>query len=129
MVEELSPETIEAIFEALPAEVSFVDEADIVRFFNKRMDRIFPRPETILGRKVQDCHPSKIVHMVNRVLDDFKNDSRKEATFWINLRGRKVLIQYFPVRNKNGTYLGCLEVTQDITTIQTMQGEKRWLDD
>ncbi len=129
MIEKLSSETIEAIFEALPVEVSFVDSEDTVRFFNKGMNRIFPRPEAVLGRKVQDCHPKKSLHPVNRILEDFKNGKRDDATFWINLGGRKVLIRYFPVRSKDGEYIGCLEVTQDITDIQNIEGEKRLLDE
>jgi hypothetical protein len=129
MLENLSPRTIEAIFEALPVEVSFVDEEDSVRFFNKGMNRIFPRPETILGRKVQACHPKKSLHVVSRILEEFKNGTRHEATFWIDLKGRKILIRYFPVRTKQGEYLGCLEVTQDITDLQKIEGEKRLLDE
>lgn len=129
MIEKLSPETIEAIFEALPVEISFVDKDDTVRFFNKGTNRIFPRSEAILGRKVQDCHPKKSLHVVNRILEEFKNGARDEATFWIDLKGRKVYIRYFPVRGKEGEYLGCIEATQDITDIQNIVGEKRLLDE
>jgi len=128
MLEKLSPEIIEAIFEAMPVEVSFVDEEDTVRFFNKGMKRIFPRPEAILGRKVQDCHPEKSLHIVNRILQEFRSGTRDEATFWIDLKGRKIVIRYFPVRSKEGNYLGCIEATQDITEIQKLTGEKRLLD-
>lgn len=129
MIENLSFETIKAIFEALPGEVSFVDEGDRVRFFNKAMNRIFPRPETILGRKVQDCHPEKSLPMVNCILEKFKNGSREKATFWIDVSGRKIYIRYIPVLGKKGQYLGCLEVAEDVTDIQEMEGEKRVLDE
>lgn len=42
--------------------------------------------------------------------------------------GRLVLIRYFAVRDKDGNYLGTLEVTQDITDIKKIEGEKRLLD-
>jgi len=129
MLENLSIETIEAMFETLPVEVSFVDEKDIVRFFNKGMKRIFPRPEAIVGRRVQDCHPKKSLHIVNRLLEEFKSGTREDATFWINMDGRKIFIRYFPVRSKEGKYLGSLEVTQDITDVQKIEGEKRLLDE
>ncbi|MEW6455400.1 MAG: hypothetical protein AB1410_01625 [Acidobacteriota bacterium] len=32
---------------------------------------------------------------------------------------------YFAIRDKNGEYLGCMEVTQDITDIKKIEGEKR----
>ncbi|MEO0096263.1 MAG: PAS domain-containing protein, partial [candidate division WOR-3 bacterium] len=63
----------------------------------------------------------------NQILEDFKNKKRDSADFWINMGGRLIYIRYFAVRNKNGEYLGCLEVTQDITEIQKITGEKRLL--
>lgn len=129
MLEEFSPEIIEAVFESLPIEITFVDREDTVRFFNKGMKRVFPRPEGVLGRKVQNCHPKDSIHIVNRILEEFKNGSRDEAVFWIDHKGRKIYIRYFPVRSKGGDYLGCIECTQDITDIQGIEGEKRLLDE
>lgn len=120
---------IEAIFNTLPVDVTFVDRDDKVCYFSQTKERIFLRTPAIIGRKVQQCHPEKSVHIVNRILDDFKEGKRDRAQFWINLNGRFILIQYFAVRNKKGTYLGCLEVTQDITEIKKLEGEKRLLDD
>jgi len=129
MIESLKPEVIEAMLDALPVEISFVDENDEVRYFNKNGARIFPRPKGIVGRKVQQCHPQKSVHIVNKLLEDFRNKKRDVAAFWIDLKGRKVYIRYFPVWDKLGIYKGCLEVTQDITDIQKIKGEKRLLDE
>jgi len=127
MIKEISDDVIEAMFDSLPVEISFVDKDDKVRYFNKNGRRIFPRPRSIIGRKVQDCHPKKSIHVVNKLLDDLKNKRRDFAEFWINLEDRKIYIRYFAVRNPNGEYLGCLEVTQDITGIQKITGEKRLL--
>jgi len=129
MIENLKLEVIEAMLDAMPVEISFVDENDEVRYFNKNGDRIFPRPRGIIGRKVQQCHPQKSVHIVNKLLEDFRAKKRRVAPFWIDLKGRKILIRYFPVWNKEGNYKGCLEVTQDITDIQKITGEKRLLDE
>ena len=127
MTGDLSKEVLDALLETLPVEISFVDENDTVRYFNKNGNRIFPRPPSVIGRKVQDCHPKKSLHKVNQILDDFKNNRRDAAEFWIDMRGRKVYIRYFAVRGKGGKYLGCLEVTQDITDLKKIEGEKRLL--
>lgn len=127
MTGDLSKEVLDALLETLPVEVTFVDENDTVRYFNKNGNRIFPRPPSVIGRKVQDCHPKKSLHKVNQILDDFKNNRRDVAEFWIDLRGRKVYIRYFAVRDRGGKYLGSLEVTQDVTEIQKIEGEKRLL--
>ena len=122
----LSPEQIEAIFNTLPVDVTFVDEEDTVRYFSQSKDRIFPRAKAIIGLKVQQCHPQKSVHIVNQILEDFKADKKDVAQFWINLQGKLIYIRYFAVR-KGGAYLGCLEVAQDITDIKKIKGERRLL--
>jgi len=127
MTGDIHKEVLDAVLNALPVEISFVDENDTVRYFNKNGDRIFPRPPSIIGRKVQDCHPKKSLHKVNQILDDFKNDKKSSAEFWIDLKGRKIYIRYSAVRGKDRKYLGCLEVSQDITDIQKIKGEKRLL--
>ena len=125
----LSPKEIEAIFETLPLEITFVDANDTVRYYSKVKDRIFPRTKAIIGRKVQQCHPLKSIHMVNRVIDDLRKRRRQSADFWIDMQGKKIYIRYFPVRNEKGEYLGVLEVSQDITEIQKIKGERRLLND
>jgi len=127
LIENVASETLEAILDALPVEISFVDEDDVVRYFNKDGDRIFPRPRSVLGRKVQNCHPKESVHKVQQILDEMKAGTRDVAEFWIDLKGMKVYIRYFAVRDSDGRYLGCLEVSQDITDIQKIEGEKRLL--
>lgn len=124
----LPEEVYKAIFEAMPAEVSFVDVDDKVAFFNKGMNRIFPRPDAIIGRPVQKCHPQKSLNVVEQILQDFKSGKRENAEFWIDHKDRKILIRYFPVHDTNGQYLGTLEFTIDITDIQKIKGEKRLLD-
>ena len=128
MIENLKSEIIEALIDSMPIEISFVDENDEVKYFNKNGDRIFPRPRSIVGKKVQQCHPQKSVHKVLQILDAFKNGKKDVAEFWINLKGRQIYIRYFPVRDKDGNYLGTLEVSQDITGIKKIEGEKRLLD-
>jgi PAS domain S-box-containing protein len=128
MIENLSKEQLAGILEALPVEVSFVDENDSVRFWNKHETRIFKRPISVVGKSVQNCHPKHSVDKVNQLLSDFKSGKKDSAEFWIDLKGRKVYIRYFAVRDKTGRYLGTLEVTQDITDIKKIEGERRLLE-
>ncbi len=129
MLETLSTETLEAIFDTLPVEVSFVDETDTVRYYSRGDERIFRRTPAVIGRKVQQCHPQKSLHKVEQVVSDLKSGKRNVAEFWIDLKGRKIYIRYFAVRDKSGKYIGTLEVTQDITDLQKITGEKRLLDE
>ena len=127
MLEKFSTETLEAIFDALPVDI--VGDADTVQYYSKGDDRIFRRTPAVIGRKVQDCHPRESLHKVEEVVSELKSGRRDAAEFWINLKGRKVYIRYFTVKDKKGKYLGILEVTQDITDIQKIEGEKRLLDE
>jgi PAS domain S-box-containing protein len=124
----LSKEEVEAVFDSLPIDISFVDKEDQVKYFNKAEERIFVRTKAVIGRKVQLCHPQKSVHVVNSILEAFKVGEKDSAEFWIQMNDRLILIRYFAVRDKNGKYLGTMEVTQDITDIKTIEGEKRLLD-
>lgn len=124
----LSNEEIEAIFDTLPAEVTFIDRDDKLRYFSQSKEMIFVRTKAAIGLKVQQCHPQKSLHVVNKILEDFKIGRRDVAKFWINFKGKLVYIRYYPVRNKNGDYLGCLEVTQDVSDIKKLEGERRLLD-
>lgn len=118
-----------ALLNTLPVELSFVDADDCVRYFShENHPKIFPRTRGVIGLKVQNCHPQKSVHRVNQILADFKAGARDEASFWIEMNGRKIHIRYFPVRSPQGDYLGCLETVQDITGIQQLEGQKRLLD-
>ena len=128
MIENLSQEQLAGILEAIPVEISFVDESDLVKLWNKHETRIFKRPASVIGKSVQNCHPKQSVDKVNQILSDFKSGRRDSAEFWINLGERKVYIRYFAVRDKTGRYLGTLEATQDITEIKKIEGEKRLLE-
>lgn len=125
---EFTPAELEAVLNTLPVDITFVGADDTVRYFSASKDRIFIRTPAVLGRKVQDCHPQKSVHVVERILADFKAGRRDVAEFWINVQGRFVYIRYLPVRGRSGEYLGTLEVTQDIGPVQRLSGERRLLD-
>ena len=128
MLENIDVDVLEVILNTLPVEVSFINANDEVVYFNKNGDRIFPRPRSIIGRKVQQCHPQTSLHKVIEILDAFKRGTREVAEFWITLKGRQIYIQYFPVKDKDGNYLGTLEVSQDVTDVKKIEGEKRLLD-
>ncbi len=121
------PEELERVFDTLPVDITFVDKNDTVKFFSNSPHRIFERNRAIIGRKVQLCHPPSSVQVVQKILDDFKTGIRDRATFWINLGGRFIHIEYFAVRSTDKKYLGTLEVSQDLTDLRRLEGEQRLL--
>ena len=111
----------------IPFDVTFVDADDTVQYFSEGRERIFARTRAILGRKVQYCHPPKSVDIVQRILSDFRAGKQEQARFWIELGGEFICIEYFALRDADGTYLGCLEVSQDLTEKRTLTGQQRLL--
>ena len=117
-----------AILNTLPVELSFVDHEDRVRYFShEHGEKIFGRTRGAIGTNVRNCHPQKSVHLVEKILADFKAGTRQLAEFWIDMGPRKVHIRYFPVRDAAGAYLGCLETVQDVAPIQRLEGQRRLL--
>ncbi len=123
----LNAEELNAIMEVLPGELSFVDKDDIVKFFTKGEHRIFARTKAVIGRSVENCHPHTSVHIVEKILDDFKTGKKDSEDFWIQMKDMFILIRFFAVRNRDGEYLGTLEYVQNIAPLMELTGEKRLL--
>ncbi|TAN44128.1 MAG: DUF438 domain-containing protein [Nitrospirae bacterium] len=123
----LTVEQINLVLTHLPVDISFVNDKDEVVYYSQTAERIFPRSPGIIGRKVQNCHPPKSVDLVEKILVSFKDGTKSSAEFWIQMKGRFVHIRYFAVRDAEGTYKGTLEVSQDVTDIRSLNGQKRLL--
>jgi len=121
----LKTEEVIRMLDVLPFDITFVDKDDIVKYFSQGTERIFPRTKAIIGRNVSNCHPPASVHIVEKIVEDFKNGIKDHEDFWINMGEKFILIRYYAVRSEKGEYLGVLEVTQDIKPIQEITGEKR----
>jgi len=124
----MTKEQLLALFAALPVDLTFIDADDRVRYFTEGRSRVFARPRTILGRKVQHCHPPSSVDTVEKILDDFRAGREDACSFWIELKGRFLLIRYFALRNPEGEYVGTIEVTQDLTEERALTGQRRLLE-
>lgn len=124
----MTPEQVNLLLKVLPLDITYVDENDRVIFYNRGEERTFPRSKNIIGREVRFCHPPKSVDTVLKILEAFKKGSQNVADFRIHVKGRYILIRYFAVRDADGTYRGVVEMSQDITDIQTLEGEQRLLD-
>lgn len=125
----LTQEQINLMLTHLPVDVTYVDENDEVRYFTQGQHRIFDRSAAIIGRAVTKCHPPQSVHKVQIILEDFRSGKRDVAEFWIQMGEAFIHIRYFALRNAAGEYKGCIEVSQEISHLRSLEGEKRLLDD
>lgn len=120
-------EEIMAIMNTVPFDMTFVDKHDKVKYFTQGKERIFARSRSIINRDVRLCHPPGSVHIIEKILDDFKSGKASHAPFWIQMHGKFIHIEYYALRNEKGEYLGTLEVSQDLTSLRSLEGEKRIL--
>jgi uncharacterized protein len=124
----LTLEQVDMILRVLPVDLSFVDADGFVRYYSETAERLFPRTPGAIGRHVENCHPPKSVHMVKEILRAFAAGEREVAEFWIEMGGKFIHIRYYAVRSPKGAYLGCLEVSQDVTGIRALEGQRRLLE-
>jgi len=124
----LTAEQIDLMLKNLPFDVTFVDENDTVQYYSDTSHRIFPRSPGVIGRKVQNCHPPKSVHVIEDIIQSFREKKKEAAGFWIQMKGLFVHIRYFPVYGENGEYKGVIEISQEISDIRKLEGERRILD-
>ena len=114
-----------ATLNCLPVDITYVGADDRVRYFSEGPSRVFPRPRAIIGRRVQDCHPPKSIDRVKKILEDLKSGRKNHEDFWLELKGRFIHIRYLALRGNDGRYMGTVEVTQDLTELRALKGEKR----
>jgi PAS domain S-box-containing protein len=124
----MTVEQVNLLLRTMPLDLTYVDENDKVIFYNRGEERVFPRSAGIIGREVKFCHPPKSVGTVLKILEEFRKGNKNEASFWINFKGRLIYIRYFAVRDEQKNYRGVIEISQDITDIKSIEGEKRLLD-
>ncbi|QQS51260.1 MAG: DUF438 domain-containing protein [Bacteroidota bacterium] len=118
---------IMAILNTIPVDMTFVDKDDKVKYFTQGSERIFARSRSIINRDVRLCHPPGSVHIIEKILEDFKSGKASHAPFWIQMHGKFVHIEYFALRDENGEYLGTLEFSQELTNLRKLEGEQRIL--
>ncbi|MBN2655754.1 MAG: DUF438 domain-containing protein, partial [Spirochaetales bacterium] len=112
----------------LPFDMTYVDENDKVAYYSEGKERIFPRSPGIIGREVANCHPPKSVHVVEKIVEALKKGEKDQAEFWIKMNGMFIHIRYFPIFDEQGKYRGIIEVSQEVSGIRALEGERRLLD-
>lgn len=123
----LNLEQVKAMLDVLPLDMTLVDDQDQVVYFSRPKERLFPRSTAIIGRNVRNCHPPDSVHVVEQILSAFKAGRKDQASFWIQRKDQFILIQYAALRTPDGVYLGTLEMSQEVSGIRALEGQRRLL--
>ncbi|HCA34041.1 MAG TPA: histidine kinase [Lachnospiraceae bacterium] len=109
----LTVEQLTAMLNTLPLEISFVDDQDINRYFNEG-PKVFKRPHSAIDRSVFACHSPRAEMMARSIIDDFRKGRLDSVPVWMEKNGLPMLVTYMAVRDKEGNYLGTVEVVQNM---------------
>lgn len=109
----MTVEQLEAMLNTIPLEITFVDTDNINRYFNEG-SKVFKRPGMALDREVFSCHPPKIEQQVRRIIGEFREGTLDKVPIWMDKNGRTMLVTYMAVRDREGMYLGTMELVQDM---------------
>jgi PAS domain S-box-containing protein len=135
MIDRMNEKMIKALYETVPLEITIIDDNDEVVGWNKHDARRFKRPLTSLGLNFRNCHPEESLPMVEKIIEEMRENTRDVARFWIDIKvgekgeKHKMLIEFYALRDEQGKYIGCMECTQDVESIRKLEGERRLLDE
>jgi DUF438 domain-containing protein len=113
----LSLTELSSLLNALPVELTFLDQNDAFVYFNSVPSPVFRRTKAELGENVEACHPAKALPAVRAILEDLHSGKKDSVDFFFTKGKRKINNRYLALRDEKGNYLGCLEVTEDVTEI------------
>lgn len=102
-----------AMLNTIPMEITFVDEDNINRFFDEG-PKDFKRPGMAIDREVFSCHPPKVEQQVRHIIGEFRKGTLDKVPIWMEKNGKTMLVTYMAVRDAAGTYLGTMELVQDM---------------
>ncbi len=111
---QLTIDQLEAIFSVIPQELDFIDENDIVRWYSDN-HTIFSRQKDVLNKHVLEVHPKHSADRVKKVLAEMHSGTRDSIEMTIPAKGKQVHIAFYALHDAQGQYLGCIEVTEDVT--------------
>lgn len=121
----LSTKELNLMLNHMPVDFTFVDKDNVVKYFSNGKERIFARTKAVIGRTVENCHPPKSAHIVEKLVEDLKSGKKDSESFWIQMGDKFIVISYYAVRDEKGEFMGTLEFSQDIAPLKSLEGEKR----
>ena len=114
----LTLEQLTVIFRTIPVEFDFIDQDDIIRWSSMNQHRLFKRTDADLGKHVLEVHPGRSKQRVQAVLDQMHSGKRQSISLLITYHNHPVNIAFYALHDDAGQYLGCVEVTQDVSADQ-----------
>jgi len=122
MLDKLSPEQLEGIFDALPVDILFVDADDKLRYWNKADKR--SGPADAYGKDIRGCHKPESLPRLEQLVENLKSGKKDEEEFWVSYNDR-ILNRFIAVRNREGKYMGMLEYLFKFKDLEKLAEDKK----
>jgi uncharacterized protein len=118
----LTPDQLKLVMKGLPVDISFADENDILVYWSgetyKTCDARY------IGRNVRECHLEESLPRLEEILRAFKAGEKDTAEGWHSDGHAFRYTRYKALRDRSGSYLGILEVNQDLAALRALEGEQ-----
>ncbi len=113
----LTTAQLTAMLNTLPTDLTFVDDQDIIRYYSEGKHQVFTRTRTIIGRDLYLCHAPAMVPVIKKLIQEFRDGVKDEEVVPMQKGNLLNLVRYYAVRDEDGKYMGCVEVTEEISGI------------
>lgn len=122
----LSFREVQQIFSTIPFEIDLIDHTDRFTWYSNKPNREHVRYPNEIGEGVDECHPPKALPIVMKIINSFKDGSRDSVSRPLMMHGHRVLIQYYALRDVDGSYLGTIEFTGSVEHILNFYDQGAW---
>ncbi|MFD1484731.1 PAS domain-containing protein [Lacticaseibacillus baoqingensis] len=119
---------VQQIFNTIPFEIDLIDHTDHFTYFSDKPNREHVRSVDELNETVAECHPVRVLPVVMKIINSFKDGTKDFVVRPLVMHGHRVFIQYYALRDVDGTYLGTIEFTGSAEPILTAYENGGWAD-
>ena len=122
------PTTYQAILESLGEGIIFADAEGILTLINHTAEKIRGiSAANFIGRSILSIHSPNSAERIGKLLDGLKDGSISQSRRVIEVKGKYFENCYYPVRQPDGSYMGTLLVSRDVTEQQRLKEENQTL--
>ena len=113
----LSLVEVQQIFNTIPFELDLIDRTDHFAWFSDKPNREHKRSVDQVGETVEQCHPARVLPRVMGIINAFRAGTKDVVKVPLMMNGHRCLIQYYALRDVDGSYLGTIEFTGSVEDI------------
>ncbi len=118
-------EELRAVLNTLPCGLTFVNKNNEIQYYSEAPHRVFPRDRSALGKNIETTSPERDLVDVDEFFEPFRKGKKNIETFWVQRGGRLILLRVIAVYSVVGEYLGVIELSEDITDLRRLGGERK----